>query len=379
MLERTLHSYTFSDVSAAFFAGAMQKLAAFPEVEFKVFDLEKAGTEQGFELGAFDLILGANVLHAVSEVRVALQHLHELLVPGGSLLFIDTATPQLWTETLFGLTSGWWRFQDRDLRPSQPLLERSQWETILREAGFEETASLPGLIAPEGGEGQIGVLARKAPAHATEESIAVETVQEGLKETSWLIFADRSGLGMRLASRLRKSGARCRVAHRGFDYAAGEADTFTLRADALEDWKQLLEATADDFPERLVYCWTLDERLEDDPVLLGTSVLLHLAQAIELTRPAAKLRIDLVTRGAQPVGEATMATAVEQAPAIGLMRVILIEQSHLTCRGIDLPPLAFASDENLVWEELLQNDSEREIAFRGEALRETSCSWPPPP
>ncbi len=37
LLERGLHSYTFSDVSAAFFSGAMQKLAAFPEVEFKTF------------------------------------------------------------------------------------------------------------------------------------------------------------------------------------------------------------------------------------------------------------------------------------------------------------------------------------------------------
>jgi hypothetical protein len=83
LLERGLHSYTFSDVSAAFFAGAMQKLAAFPEVQFKIFDLEKPGAEQGFEAGAFDLILGTNVLHAVSEVRVALRHIHELLAPGG--------------------------------------------------------------------------------------------------------------------------------------------------------------------------------------------------------------------------------------------------------------------------------------------------------
>ena len=47
LLERGLHSYTFSDVSAAFFAGAMQKLAAFPEVEFKIFDLEKPGSRTG--------------------------------------------------------------------------------------------------------------------------------------------------------------------------------------------------------------------------------------------------------------------------------------------------------------------------------------------
>ena len=75
LLERGLHSYTFSDVSAAFFPGAMQKLAAFPEVEFKIFDLEKPGAEQDFEAGAFDFILGTNVLHAVSDVRVALEHI----------------------------------------------------------------------------------------------------------------------------------------------------------------------------------------------------------------------------------------------------------------------------------------------------------------
>src|SRR6266404_9320 len=45
LLERGLHSYTFSDVSAAFFSGAEQKLAAFSEVEFKIFDLEKPGAK----------------------------------------------------------------------------------------------------------------------------------------------------------------------------------------------------------------------------------------------------------------------------------------------------------------------------------------------
>src|SRR5207248_10490667 len=48
-LERNLHSYTFSDVSAAFFPAAHSKLAAFPEVETKIFDLEKSAVDQGFE------------------------------------------------------------------------------------------------------------------------------------------------------------------------------------------------------------------------------------------------------------------------------------------------------------------------------------------
>ncbi|HEX4640358.1 MAG TPA: acyltransferase domain-containing protein, partial [Chthoniobacterales bacterium] len=67
-LERGLHSYTFTDVSAAFFPGALQKLAAFPEIETKIFDLEKPAAEQGFEPGSFDFVIGTNVLHAVADV-----------------------------------------------------------------------------------------------------------------------------------------------------------------------------------------------------------------------------------------------------------------------------------------------------------------------
>ncbi len=367
LLERNLHSYTFSDLSPTFFAGATQKLSAFPEVNFKTFDLEKPGPEQGFEPGTFDVILGANVLHAVSDVRAALRHIYELLAPGGSLLFIDLSTPQLWTESVFGLTSGWWRFSDRDLRAVHPLLERAQWEALLRETGFSETASLSGLIGPSGGEGQIGLLARKAWQRPSDNSPAGEVMQMA-EQKSWLIFADSSGTGDRLTSRLRGSGARCRVAHRGSHFAHDAQDNFTVRAEVAEDWKQLFQTCADDAPpDRIVYLWTLDEPAQECSPLMETDALLHLAQASEMTRPAAKLRVDLVTRGAQRTGRETSPTAVTQAPAIGLLRVMLSEHPHFTCRGIDLSPQPSESDDPLLWDELARDDSEREIALRGEA------------
>ena len=42
--------------------------------------------------------------------------------------------------------------------------------------------------------------------------------------------------------------------------------------------------------------------------------LLHLTQALEANHPAAKLRLDLVTRNAQPAGNNLEPTAVAQAP-----------------------------------------------------------------
>ena len=213
LLERGLHSYTFSDVSAAFFSGAAQKLAAFPEVEFKIFDLEKPGADQELEAGSFDFIIGTNVLHAVSDVRAALRNLHDLLAPGGSLIFMDTATPQLWTETVFGLTSGWWRFTDRDLRPEQPLTGAGAMGSgvardRLRRDGFVARFDRARLAAK--------VRSACSRGRPDEESaIPVEAIGEMPEEKSWLVFADASGLGDALASRLREIDARCRVVRPG--------------------------------------------------------------------------------------------------------------------------------------------------------------------
>jgi acyl transferase domain-containing protein/NADPH:quinone reductase-like Zn-dependent oxidoreductase/acyl carrier protein len=363
LLERGLHSYTFSDVSASFFSGAAQKLAAFPEVEFKIFDLEKSAVEQELEAGAFDFIIGTNVLHAVRDVRAALRNLHGLLAPGGSLIFMDTATPQLWTETVFGLTSGWWRFTDRDLRPQQPLLQRAQWETVLRETGFCETGSLPGLIGPTGGEGQIGLLARKS----YQEAFVVEARIEAPKEKSWLVFADASGLADTLVSRLRDLGARCRVATPGSRFEFDGNDALTLRPGTLEDWHELVKTCASSPPERVVFLWNLDAHPDEADMATNLDGLLHLTQALESARPAAKLRLDLVTRNAQPAGSNLRPTAVAQAPSIGLMRVILNEHSNLCWHAIDLPAEQSTEDTELLWGEISRQDAEREIALRGEA------------
>ena len=360
-----MHSYTFSDVSAAFFSGAAQKLAAFSEVEFKIFDLEKPGVEQELEAGTFDFIIGTNVLHAVSDVRAALRNLHGLLAPGGSLIFMDTATPQLWTETVFGLTSGWWRFTDRDLRPEQPLLKRAQWETVLQETGFVETTSLPGLIGPTGGEGQIGLLARKS---YEEASVPAETQLQAPEEKSWLVFADASGVGEALVSRLRELGARCRVATQGDEFRVRWQRRFY--ACDRERWRtgnsssRTVQVSS---PERIVYLWNLDAAIDGADMATNLDALLHLTQALESAAPAARLRLDLVTRNAQPAGNDLRPTAVAQAPSIGLMRVILNEHSNSAWRAIDLPPEPSPADAASIWSELSRKDREREIALRGEA------------
>src|SRR5947199_3255837 len=101
----------------------------------------------------------------------------------------------------------------------------------------------------------------------------------------------------------------------------------------------------------------MDGPLEVTDPLMGTDALLHLSQALEAANPGGKVRIDAVTRGAQPVGREMAATTVAQAPGVGLFRVILNEYSNLSCRGVDLPPVASESDAAMLWSELLRNDA----------------------
>ncbi len=367
LLERGVHSYVFSDVSAGFFPGAKQKLAAFPEVDYKILDLEKPAIEQEFDTASFDIILGTNVVHAVSDVRFALRNVQQLLKPGGTLMFVDVATSHLWLDAVFGLTSGWWRFTDRDLRPHHPLLLRSQWEDVLRQCGFAETASVPGLLRSHGGESLIGLFARKAWVEPVAKD--EKTVQPP-EEKSWMVFADESELSRQLIGHLRVQDARCRVVRQGARFAAESGDQLTLRPGSPEDWKALLDACAEDAPERFVFLWQMGATTpgtDPDAAMLGTDGLFHLAKALQEQNPAAKRSIDIITRGAQVVGTEMKEVSLVQAAVIGLLRVVANEHPHFSCRSIDLPSAASAADQAHVWQELLSKDSEREIAFRGDA------------
>lgn len=365
-LERGLHAYVFSDVSTGFFPPAQQKLAAFPEIEYRALDLDREPEDQGLEPGSFDFIVGTNVLHAAADVRASLRRIHRLLAPGGTLAFMDIGSARLWTESIFGLTSGWWSITDHDLRPDQPLLSREQWERVLRDAGFTQTASLPGLRNAQGGEAQIVLLARKDPAPAPAAAASIEGAPE---EKSWVVFADEGGAGSDLTSLLRSKGARCRVVTRG-ERPKNDADHFCVRPNVPEDWDNLVQWwSSEDPPQRFVYLWSLDDSdaRENPDALMGTVELVHLCHALETFAPAGKVRVDLVTRGAQPAGRENEPVVAAQGPAIGFFRVFLGEHTNMACRATDLQREPSADDLAHLWRELLRGEPEREVALRGDA------------
>ncbi len=130
--------YWFTDVSAHFTARAQAELADYPFVRTHVFDVERDPQEQGLPLHSFDLVLAANVLHATADLKRTLSHVSQVLAPGGLLLLLEGTRALRWVDLTFGLTDGWWRFEDIELRQEHALLAERSWIELLGAQGFAE-------------------------------------------------------------------------------------------------------------------------------------------------------------------------------------------------------------------------------------------------
>ncbi|MEM6252538.1 MAG: SDR family NAD(P)-dependent oxidoreductase [Cyanobacteria bacterium P01_D01_bin.156] len=134
-------NYVFTDISPRFTAAAEERFREFPFVDYALLDIEKSPEEQGFAAD-FDLVIAANVLHATADIQQTLHHVNTLLAPGGQLVLLEGTAPVGWIDLIFGLTPGWWKFTDLDLRPNHPLLSVNQWQGALQSVGFEEVTAL---------------------------------------------------------------------------------------------------------------------------------------------------------------------------------------------------------------------------------------------
>ena len=144
-------SYSFTDISQAFINEAKARFEQdYPFVTYQVLDIEKATAPQGFEPESYDLVLGANVLHATRDIVVVLQRLKRLMKSKGHLILNEATNSQFFTTMTFGLLEGWWQFEDSVWRlPGGPLLSMPDWKAILQLTGFQNPMAF-GLSTHDG-------------------------------------------------------------------------------------------------------------------------------------------------------------------------------------------------------------------------------------
>ena len=141
-------AYHYTDISRGFVHTGQQRFAAdYPFMQFATLDIEHEPIAQGFPAGGFDLIVASNVLHASRDISVALRHAGSLLAPGGFLLLNEVTALQDYATLTFGLTDGWWAFEDVSRRiANAPLLDVAGWRDALAAGGFPRMTAfgLPG-------------------------------------------------------------------------------------------------------------------------------------------------------------------------------------------------------------------------------------------
>ncbi|KAI1748765.1 hypothetical protein F4782DRAFT_550402 [Xylaria castorea] len=129
--------YVYTDVSPALFDQAREVLASdLSRIEFKILDLEKDVTQQGFDLHGYDLVLAGSVFHATTDLTRTLKNVQQLLKPDGTLLTAELTKPDdVVMNMVFGLLPGWWTFDDK-WRHHVPIIDEQQWDELLKETGF---------------------------------------------------------------------------------------------------------------------------------------------------------------------------------------------------------------------------------------------------
>jgi len=358
--ERT--DYLFTDLSAGFLPRARERFAGRGFVRFGTFDLERDPGEQG--LGGFDLVVAANVVHATHNLEASMRHLRRALAPGGRLLLLEGVAPRRRIDLVFGLTDGWWRFEDHQLRPRHPLLGVDGWRRLAAAVGLEDFAAVTGSASESGAAAESAVLTMTAPAvevsaeDAASEDATLEdaTLEDATLEDAgaWLLVGGPDGLARRLAGRLEAAGGSCR----------------RLASGALEELRRAVASPGGSRRETLrgvVHLGSLDASELDPEEELPDAVaritdLLPAVQAL-VTAPAPP-PLWLVTAGAAGPGAVAPRGRV-QAMTWGLGRTLAREHPESWGGLVDLPPSPDPEAEAQLVRCLLDPDGEDQVVVRG--------------
>ncbi len=358
--------YTFTDISAGFFAEAENRFADSEiPIEYRPLDIEKDPTSQGFDPHAYDLIIAANVLHATRDLGETLAHCLELLAPSGQLMGLENMRGRGWQDITFGLLDGWWRFAD-DYRPAHAMAHPSVWRQALLDSGYDEVSFLGIDGADEGGPFGSSVLLAQGPAEVAEPP--------GL----WVICADAGGVGLKLARDLATRNQTVVLAEpadvSGTTAREGNIVVRAVEPGSRESWRALLEELPKDIQlQGVLHLGALDghgpqastDQLLEDVRDAGSSAL-ALVQGLLDTDVAPDKGLWFVTSGAQALERNYMRESVgEMAGAAlwGFGRAVEREAAVLRPRLLDLDPAYPARFSDLA-DELMHPDRETQAAYR---------------
>jgi acyl carrier protein len=111
-------------------------------------------------------------------------------------------------DLIFGLTEGWWKFADLELRPQYPLLSPTAWQQLLVREGFTDVTALPlpDRELPDPDQAVILARASAIPVPSTDFKFEINDHANDGAAKVWLLAGREPGLTDVLAARLARDG-----------------------------------------------------------------------------------------------------------------------------------------------------------------------------
>jgi amino acid adenylation domain-containing protein len=133
--------YRFTDVGRSFLVRAATEAErrGLPWLKASRFDLNRPPAEQGIR-DRYDIIVGFNAVHVALNLPAALENLHDLLAPAGSLVAVEVTRMDIWDELTWGLAPG---YLDISRARGGLSMDLSRWEDLLARARFAHVEVVP--------------------------------------------------------------------------------------------------------------------------------------------------------------------------------------------------------------------------------------------
>ena len=206
----------------------------------------------------------------------------------------------------------------------------------------------------------------------TDQQVVPHRAEIALKQaadnnTSWLILADRNGLGAQIEGLLNGVNQNYINVIIGKNFLKNSPKDYQINPNSLDDFKKLFEELDKDRINirKIIHLWGIDTKLNDN--IMETSLelctsLLYLIQGLIKSESykASISRLCVVTTNAQPVNNCL---APEQSALCGMGRVIVLEHPELNTLFVDFDKIADNTADILLSEMLFTKD-ENQLAFK---------------
>jgi acyl transferase domain-containing protein/NAD(P)-dependent dehydrogenase (short-subunit alcohol dehydrogenase family)/acyl carrier protein len=197
-----------------------------------------------------------------------------------------------------------------------------------------------------------------------QQAIEAENNRSG----SWVVFADNSDVCNALCAQLEVEPGNIVFQIKSADiYQTSDPAIRALDSDQIHHLRTILEYVKDRNCAGIVYLWGLNASgAAGDPAGVGqTSVALQILQIVEEVFTPASPRLYFVTRDTHLVKENDKLNNLAQSSLVGLARVAHNEFPALKCSLIDIDGRHVESSAAQLIIELLSNNTEDDVAFRG--------------